>query len=126
MESKSDLIVDILNHATALLHADGGSVFLKDGDHLRLAAATGTHLLMERRTTYAPASPAITFEVFRDGQPILVNDFSRDSSRHGFYDEIEHSQMEIRNLVAVPIELGDKIIGVLRCTNKTVNNANAD
>jgi nucleoside 2-deoxyribosyltransferase len=113
----SQFLKGILDHACELLMAEGASIFLLDGMFLRLAASTdrqitGTGL---PRTAYS-LGEGVTGLVARSRRPIALNDYREFTAIQPSYDHAEGES--IKNMLAAPIVSGEKLIGVIRCTNK--------
>ena len=63
-----------------------------------------------------PADKGVAGEVYRTGKPLIVHDTSNDP--HFFSQVDEKSQYQTRNMLDVPIQVQDRLIGVLCAVNK--------
>ncbi len=112
------LITTIIDSANELLGAEGASLLLIDEETDELIfdivlsekgeIITGKRLKMDQ---------GIAGYVARTGENIIVNDVSSDSR---FCDDIDAaSGFTTRSLIAVPVMVKDKLIGVLEAVNST-------
>ena len=107
-----------LDEAGATVNAGAASVLLYDpaSDELRFAAVAGagSEMLMGARM---PADAGIAGLVMQTGQPMLVADAQSDPR---FYDRIDTiTGMTTRSLLAVPLLVKGKVIGVIEAISET-------
>jgi nucleoside 2-deoxyribosyltransferase/putative methionine-R-sulfoxide reductase with GAF domain len=115
----SSFLLKILNHARELLGAEGASIFLMEGDSLVLRATTGSDASssVSRKLVYKPGE-GVSGYVVKMERPILIPDVHAFTKEYGIYDQAEHEISRLKSLIGVPIISGDKVLGVIRCTNK--------
>jgi GAF domain-containing protein len=112
-----DLLQQIMSSAAELLHADTSSLLLVDeetGD-LTINVATGeSGQNVTRRSV--PAGQGIAGWVVENGEPAIVES-PRDDPR--FYAVMDQAiAFETRNILALPLKVRDKTIGVVEVINK--------
>jgi PAS domain S-box-containing protein len=114
--SLEKVLEQIMQQTRLLLEAEAASVLLFDstGDNLIFAAAVG--LNSERLLgTRMPATAGIAGEALRAGKAVLIHDAQQDSR---FYSRIDVvTGLKTRSLLAVPLIVKDKIIGVAEAIN---------
>ncbi len=112
-----DLLQQIMASAAELLHAETSSLLLVDeetGD-ITINVATGESGEQVTRR-HVPAGQGIAGWVVEHGEPTVVES-PRDDPR--FYAVMDQAiQFETRNMVAVPLKVRDKTIGVVEVINK--------
>jgi len=111
------LLEGILEAARELTQTEAGSIILVDrkSGELRFEAATGSHS-HEVRSMAVPIEGSIAGWVIRHGKPVVVHDAQRDPR---FYRRIDQEVgFQTRSLVAVPLSVKGKPIGVLEAVNK--------
>jgi PAS domain S-box-containing protein len=69
-----------------------------------------------------PADKGVAGEVYRTGEPLIVHDTAGDPHFFGQVDEKSHYQT--RNMLDVPIQIQNRLIGVLCAVNKKEGNFN--
>jgi len=114
----------VIDEISPLLQADGMSVLLPEGDHrLVFAAASGpasSGLVGHRIPLMAGAAGG----VMRSGKSVLILGGNGEPQ---LYREIENvSQFHTRSLLAVPLNLGGDVIGVMEAVHKQPNAFNLD
>jgi phosphoserine phosphatase RsbU/P len=112
-----ELLGLIINSAADLLGAETASLLLVDEEtgELIVQVATGEpgEEAMRQRV---PAGQGIAGWVVEQGEPVIVDDPSSDSR---FYEGMDQAiGFETRNLVAVPLKVRDRVIGVVEVINK--------
>lgn len=112
-----ELLTTIMTSATELLEAETSSLMLLDEDtgELTIEVATGgpAEGVKELRV---PAGEGIAGWVLRHKQPAIVDDAANDPR---FYQQIDRaSGFQTRSMLAVPLTLRDKPIGVVEIINK--------
>lgn len=106
----------IVREAEALLDAEAGAVFLVESDgSLRAAAATGPAAARLKGVRIPPGEGLVGW-VQREGQSALVDDARNDPRVSRQADDA--TQHETRSLVAVPITLDGRTLGVLEAINR--------
>ncbi len=115
--SLPELLDAIMSTASALLEAETSSLMMLDEtrQHLTFAVATGkTAESVTTRTV--PADKGIAGWVLQNGKPAIVDDVSKDTR---FYQDLDRgSGFTTRSLLAVPLKIRDKAIGVVEVINK--------
>ena len=112
----SELLQLIMNSAKRLIRADACSVALRDEetDELVFAMAVGAKS-EDVREQRVPAGRGIAGRVVQSGQPLIVNSVKDDPQ---FYRQIDESTgFETRNILAVPLKVRDRPIGVVEIIN---------
>jgi PAS domain S-box-containing protein len=115
-----DLLYYINNEVKTLLNTEGAIVILHDelkGDLFVLGAAYDD-MDMEKKAGEIRFSvnQLVAGRVIQTGEPMIVNDLSKDSELHQLRDS--KLGYETRNLVLVPLKSFDRIIGTLCAVNK--------
>jgi len=106
----------IVNAARDLTRSEATSILLLDnktGD-LYFEAVTGSKSEEIKRMVVPPDS--LAGWVVREGRPQIINDVSRD--QRFFAKSDESTGFQTRSLIAVPLKVKDKIIGVLEAINR--------
>jgi two-component system, OmpR family, phosphate regulon sensor histidine kinase PhoR len=106
----------IVREAEALLDAEAGAVFLLQPDgslHAPVATGPGGERLRDLRLG---AGEGVVGWVAREGRSVLVDDARTDPRVARRVDQF--TQHETRSLVAVPITLDGRILGVLEAVNR--------
>ncbi len=114
-----DEILDLLvTRAGKLLQCEATSLLLLDesGSALVFAVVKGTkgEELKEQRL---PVGTGVAGWVAREGRPLIVGDTSADSRFYSGYDE--EIGFDTRSLLAVPLRVKDRLIGVFEAINST-------
>jgi signal transduction histidine kinase len=111
------LLQFIIESAADLLESEEASILLADEKthELCFVAATGSDP-SELRKIPVPLEGSIAGTVFRDDEPLIINEVEGDS-RH-FSNVSEAIDLEVRSLIAVPLRIRDKVTGVLEALNK--------
>jgi signal transduction histidine kinase len=111
------LLQYILDTAVELLECEAVSILLynKELKQLRFAAATGSDP-DELADILVPLDNSVAGTVFRENEPVVINDVSQDT-RH--YNQVgEKTQFQVRSLVGVPMRIREQTMGVLEALNK--------
>jgi signal transduction histidine kinase len=111
------LLYQILNAAQELTNTEACSIMLLDRKtgELHFEAATGTHS-QEIRRVVVPMESSVAGWVIQNDQPVIVPDAQNDPR---FYSQVDTTiQFETRSIVAVPLAVRGKVIGVLEGVNK--------
>jgi signal transduction histidine kinase len=111
------LLKRIVDTATEVSASEAASILLKNprtGElHFRASSDGSAEQLV---SIPVPVEGSIAGAVLSSGEPLIVND-TRADPRH--YGEVgEQIGMEIRSLVAVPLQIDDRRIGVLELINR--------
>ncbi len=114
-----DLLQFIIKTATEILDCEAASILLFDERRNRLFFAAATSGSDSRKMTLIPVpiDGSLAGTIFREGQPIRLNDVSQDP-RH-FSGVGQQINFETRSLLGVPMRIRDKGVGVLEALNKT-------
>jgi signal transduction histidine kinase len=113
----SELLNYIIDSVTALLECEGGAVLLFDevSESLRFVASTGSsHDDLARIPV--PLNDSVAGKVYVFGDPVMDNDTA--SSGQHFEEVGEKVALQTRSLLAVPLNVEGKTIGVLEAINK--------
>ena len=110
-----ELLDNIMAASTELLGAESSSLLLLDEetDELEFKVATGDPELVGVRM---PSTKGIAGEALSKGQPVVQDNVASDSRHYSEVDKAAGSTT--RNLVAVPLVLKDRAIGVLEAINR--------
>lgn len=113
----SELLQLIISTSKDVLQAENNSLMLVDEDTGELVfyvvANDPTGALVERRI---PPNRGIAGWVVQHGQPALVDDPAHDAR---FYPDIDRAVgSSTRNILAVPLIVRDRTVGVVEATNK--------
>lgn len=115
-----DLLDYISTEINELLNTEGALVILLDEvkqELFFLGAAYDDSATQQRaKKIRYPASQGVSGKVIKTGEPIIVEDTSKDPDYNTLLDQILGYQS--RNMLDVPLRSGDRIIGVLCATNK--------
>jgi len=103
-----------------LLSVKGAFVILIDEDkqefYFRVAAYEDKEAVNKFKEIRFPADKGVAGHVYRTGQPLIVPDTSKSSFFFNHVDE--QSGYETQNMLDVPIQIQNRIIGVLCAVNK--------
>jgi len=111
------LLATIIRTAAEVIDTEAASILLVD-EHtreLRFAAATGTDPKVLAQIP-VPMETSIAGAVFRENRPVIVHDVSRDNRHYGRVAEAVH--LQVRSLLAVPMQIKGQVTGVLEAVNK--------
>jgi sigma-B regulation protein RsbU (phosphoserine phosphatase) len=113
----SELLAEIVRAATGLLFAEAASILLIDEETgeltFEVAAGEGNQEVVKHRI---PANQGIAGWVVQNGQPVRVDNPAEDTRHYQAIDQA--SGFETRNMLAVPLRVKDRIIGVAEVINK--------
>jgi signal transduction histidine kinase len=107
----------IVNAARDLTRSEATSILLLDNKtgELYFEAATGSKSEEIKRIVVPPDS--VAGWVAREGRAQIINDVSRDQR---FFAKVgETTGVQTRSLIAVPLKIKDRIIGVLEAINRS-------
>jgi GAF domain-containing protein len=115
--SLPELLEATMQAASDMMEAETSSILVLDeaGKHLTFAVATGESgdSVNELRV---PADKGIAGWVLKNRRAAVVNDVTRDRR---FYDQIDRgSGFRTRSILAVPLSIRDRAIGVVEVINK--------
>jgi len=106
----------IMSSAVNILHAMAGSLFLVDeesGDLVfRVVTSGETNLI----GTHIPVGEGIVGEAAASGQPVIIQNVSKTGQ---FYSKLEHEHFKTKSLLAVPLKVPGRTLGVVELINKT-------
>jgi GAF domain-containing protein len=113
----SDLLQLIMQSAADLLHAETSSLMLVDEETQELTFEVATGEPGEEVVKYrVPPGQGIAGWVVENAQPLLIDNPGEDPR---FYGQIDKSiGFETRNILAVPLMVKDRVIGVVEVINK--------
>mgnify|MGYP001040936561 CR=1 FL=1 len=114
------LLHKIVEVAAELTSSGATSILLLDSQtgELRFRAASGDS--SELKDIAVPVEDSIAGAVLTSGQPAIISDV-RDETRH--YNVVGHQVgVETNSLLAVPLQIKDRRIGVLEAINKGAGN----
>jgi len=107
----------VLDRLKRLTQAEALSLMLYDAERKELVFAA-TETLRENALVGVRVPPTMSLAswAMRSGESVLVNDAPHDPR---FYPEIDRlAQFSTRNLVAVPLRRGGRVIGVIEAANR--------
>ena len=112
-----ELLTDIQHIATALTVTEASSIMLLDKKtgELYFEAATG-EASGELTRVAVPIDGSIAGEVVKTGKPVIVADVRKDPRHYDQVDDI--TKFSTKSILAVPLVVKDKIIGVVEVVNK--------
>ena len=117
-----DLLDFISNEVKRLMQAEGALVILLDEEknEFFFKAAAHDDEAAERRIKEIrfPANKGVSGRVLRTGQPVVIEDVSKDPDFYRVIDSL--AGFTTRSLLSVPLRSKDRIIGVLCAMNKKV------
>lgn len=111
---------DLLGSALAVLGANDGSLLLRDDETEELVFAIVRGEARDRLTGYRlPPGRGIAGWVVHNQQPTVVQDVRKDPR---FYPQVDETfGFTTQTLAAVPLQDGDRIVGVIEAVNKLSN-----
>ena len=111
------LLSSVMESAAKLLNAETSTIFLIDQEKQDLYFEVVTGKTKETVSKIrVPMSEGIAGAVARSGQSLLVPDVSKDKR---FYKKVdEKSKFKTKSIVAVPLKVKNKVIGVIEVLNK--------
>jgi GAF domain-containing protein len=112
-----DLLSAIIQTATELVGAETSSLMMLDEERgeLSFEVATGEAGAGVKELR-VPADQGIAGWVLKNGQPAIVNDVTGDPRFYGSIDQ--SSGFQTRSMLAVPLQIRDRAIGVIEIINK--------
>lgn len=116
-ENESDVLRQAITAAVDLVHAEAGSLLLRDEQSgelfFRMAVGEKGDLLKEIRLRLGQGIAGL---VAQNGKPLLVNDAQHDP--RVAHDVDLRTGFVTKNLIAVPVQVQGKVMGVLEAVNK--------
>jgi len=112
------VLTTVMEETALVLRTEAGSILLldEDGRELVFEAAVGPRS-EEMRGLRLPAGQGVAGWVAREGQRLLVPDVAEDPR---FYSDIDEATGFVtRSILAVPLKVKGKVIGVIEAVNKT-------
>jgi signal transduction histidine kinase/GAF domain-containing protein len=110
------VLTTVMREATNVLKVEATSVLLLDDEELVLKTVVGPQA-EKAKGLRLPLGQGIAGWVAREGQPLLVPDVKKEPR---FYPGIdEASGFVTRSVLAVPLKVKGKVIGVIEAVNKT-------
>lgn len=112
-----DLLQLIMDSASDLLNAETSSLMLVDEETGELTFDVATGESGQEVVKYrVPPGQGIAGWVVQNAQPVVIDDPRNDPR---FYNRIDKSiGFETRNILAVPLQVKDRVIGVVEVINK--------
>jgi GAF domain-containing protein len=111
-----ELLQLIISTTTELVEAEEGSLLLVDEDTGELIFHVSSQEMGKLIEQRVPAGRGVAGWVVENAQPVTIADAGTDPSFYGGIDTAVGS--ETRNLLAVPLVVKDRVIGVLEAINK--------
>ncbi len=107
----------ILTTGVDLLECEGISIMLYNEDEGRLYfTATTDSETIDLGDYPIPLEGSIAGKIFRENQPILINEIEDDPQHYTAITE--QSTYKVRNLLGAPLHIREHTIGVIEATNK--------
>jgi len=110
----------ITKEVQRLMQVEGASVILMDKENkeffFRVSAYDDDETGQRMKEIRFPADKGVAGHVYRTGKPYIVPDTSRDPYFFGEVDE--KSSYQTRSMLDVPLQIQDRLIGVLCAVNK--------
>ncbi len=97
------------------LQIETASLMIIEGDHLTIAAAMGLPKEIVGKAQM-PLGSGISGYVAQTGEPVLINDISKDDR---FKPSKFRKQYSTQSALCVPLMHGDNVLGVINANNKT-------
>jgi GAF domain-containing protein len=116
------ILTTVLEETARVLRTEAGSILLLDEESSELVfeAAVGPRPSEEMKGLRSPLGQGIAGWVAREGQRLLVPDVREDPR---FYPGIDEATGFVtRSVLAVPLKVKGKVIGVIEAVNKTEGN----
>ncbi|WP_066913162.1 helix-turn-helix domain-containing protein [Millisia brevis] len=121
--SVSDLdqvLLTITTETLRMSESDICGVFLREGDELRMKSCVG-HRLVETSRLRMSRGQGVAGKVFDTGRTEKVDSYLQDSRISRDFMALAESE-ETRSALAVPLLLGDDLVGVLEVWRRRVSN----
>ena len=106
----------VVEQAIRLCRADAGQIFVKEGDHFRLACASGgsqeyRSLIEEREVPPGPGT--LVGRVALERRPVMSSDIAHDREYDTEEQRLRQRLGGFRTIVGVPIQSEDEVIAVI-------------
>jgi len=115
-----DLLDYVSGEIKKLLNVEGALVILLDEENQELffmgAAYDDRDTQRRAKEVRYPADKGVSGRVIKTGEPVIVQDTSRDPYYYGLIDR--QMNFQSRSMLDVPLRSGERIIGVLCAINK--------
>jgi signal transduction histidine kinase len=110
-----DLLTYIVKTAAEILNAEASSLLLREEDLLRFEVAYG-EMAGEIKKFTVPIGTGIAGTVALSGKSTRINDSDKEP---GILKDIDNKTgFKTRNLLCVPLQVGERVIGVLEVVNR--------
>jgi class 3 adenylate cyclase len=114
----------VVEQAIRLCKADAGQMFVKEGDHFRLACAAGgseeyRSLIGERELPLGPGT--LVGRVALERRPVMSADIAHDREYDTEEQRLRQRLGGFRTIVGVPIQSEDQVIAVISLWRREVN-----
>jgi class 3 adenylate cyclase len=114
----------VVEQAIRLCKADAGQMFVKEGDHFRLACAAGgseeyRSLIGERELPPGPGT--LVGRVALERRPVMSADIAHDREYDTEEQRLRQRLGGFRTIVGVPIQSEDQVIAVISLWRREVN-----
>jgi signal transduction histidine kinase/CheY-like chemotaxis protein len=114
----------VVEHAIRLCHADAGQIFVHEGDHFRLACASGgsdeyRSMLAQREIPLGPGT--LVGRVALDRQAVMSADIATDPDYDTEEQRLRQRLGGFRTIVGVPIQSDDEVMAVISLWRRDVN-----
>jgi PAS domain S-box-containing protein len=110
----------ITNEIKELIDIEGASIILLDADkeefYFRVTAYEDSRTGQRMKEIRFPAEEGVAGQVYRTRKPLVVHDTSQ--SPYFFKQVDDKSDFETRSMLDVPIQIADRMIGVICAVNK--------
>jgi PAS domain S-box-containing protein len=115
-----DRLEYITNEIKELIDIEGASIILLDADkeefYFRFTAYEDSRTGQRMKEIRFPAEEGVAGQVYRTRKPLVVHDTSQ--SPYFFKQVDDKSDFETRSMLDVPIQIDDRMIGVICAVNK--------
>lgn len=114
------LLEKIMAYCTDIMRVEGASILLHDQAHNKLVFHVSTGDKSEKlKKIFLGSNEGIAGWVFQHNEPVICNDLSTDSR---FCSRVDKSSgFKTSSIIAVPLKLENKVIGVLELVNRWDN-----
>ena len=114
----------VVEHAIRLCQADAGQIFVKEGNHFRIACASGgseeyRSLIGERELPLGPGT--LVGRVALESRPVMSADIASDSEYDTEEQRLRQRLGGFRTIVGVPIESEEEVIAVISLWRREVD-----
>ena len=114
----------VVEQAIRLCKADAGQIFVKEGDHFRLAFAAGgseeyRSMIGERQIPLGPGT--LVGRVALEGRPVMSRDIAHDREYDTEEQRLRQRLGGFRTIVGVPIQSDDQVIAVISLWRREVS-----